>query len=369
MHSIGIRGAGVAGLYLAQSLLKKNRNLKVELFDTRPAQPNPKRTFCYFNHKLAKNPVAPSKEWKIIKFSDENFERSIVCEDSPYTMIKGDTFFNETTAELTLLGATFHWNCSDVKIKKNSLIVSEKIHEYDLVVDSAFCLNNANSLLWQSFGGITITTKEPSFNSDEALLMDVGLSTYESPVSFIYLLAFSPYSALVEHTTFSRKPLAYEFHKKECLSWMKKKGIEEWQEIDCEHGAIPMGLQKLQPTPPWPTIGTSGYAIRAGTGFGFQNILSQVEELTNNILDYNFLKGFELICKNPNPLWQRWGDELFLNALLRVPTLGSKLLVEPLSRANDRDIISFLGGRATFIEALRFMNCVPKKNMLKALLS
>jgi lycopene beta-cyclase len=369
MYSVGIRGAGVAGLILAKSLLNSRKDITVTLFDVRSETPHPKRTFCYFSNKYTKTPVIPECSWNTVKFSGQNFLRTISCEETPYTMIKGDTFFDVITKELKLLGAKFNWNCPSVQIDKKCLKIADQIYKFDLVVDSAFSPKLANSLLWQSFGGISVTTTEPIFNAQEALLMDFGQSIPGVPVSFIYVLPFSPSSALVEHTIFSRSPESFDFHHQHCIRWLHSRNIREWNEFDCEHGAIPMGLKGVTHNTPWPVIGTQGGAIRGGTGFGFQNILTQVEKLTDTLMNLDLSKNLSVPCDQPNPFWQRYADELFLKALCNRPELGENLLTGLISRSSSKNLISFLSGQASFLESLKVMNSVPKLSMIKALCS
>ena len=293
--------------------------------------------------------------WKKVRFSGQDFSRTISCEKTPYTMIRGDDFYNKITPELELLGVTFHWNNKDIKIEKNSITADGKKYNYDLVIDSSFCQSSASSILWQSFAGLFIETKEPVFNSSEAILMELKKSSSEAAVSFMYVLPFTSNSALIEHTTFSSTPQNFEYHKEECLCWMKANKITEWKVVDSEHAAIPMGLRALEPLKEWPVIGTSGQAIRAATGFGFQNILSQVENLTKKIVTYDFSTDVSLITINPSPFWQRWSDKLFLYSLSKRPQIGEELLAGPLRNANDQDVIAFLSGHASLAETLRFI--------------
>jgi lycopene beta-cyclase len=364
MPSIGIRGAGLAGFSLAAALKRLDSKSDVALFDRRPRLPHPARTFCFFDRCEDALPVAPAHRWGRVRFAGQGFERTIECNDTPYTMVQGDDFFAEMLPSLEAAGVRFFWEQSNVALGSGEVRVGDTAHRFDCIVDAAFDSSTAAATLWQSFGGRRITTTTPIFDPATATLMDLGVSSAESPISFMYVLPFSATEALIEHTTFSLSPRTETEHQEQVTAWLRSRGIMDWREIARERGAIPMGLPVCNNSL-WPSIGTAAGGVRAGTGYGFVGIQAQATQLSEAIVS----RGLRAAAwrYNPTPLPLRVGDALFLRALRRAPLYGADIMGALLRRARDRDLVAFLGGTSTLSESLRVMQCVPKRQMVAAL--
>lgn len=294
-------------------------------------------------------------------FRGRSFERRVAVPHCPYTMIRGDDFFENSLKELESSGVSFYWNCADVDIDTNAVHIGGDTLTFDCVIDASFQPSTASSTLWQSFAGAWITTTSPAFNPTEAVLMDLHESTEISPVSFLYLLPTSPTTALVEHTTFSPKPLPKEYHLERCSRWIERNAPGGVQCVDYEYGAIPMGL-RIPQTKSLYVTGSNAGTIRPSTGYAFLATQQCSQRLSEHLL---------LGKTPPNPAYAPWlavGDKLFLRALLNSPLHGEKLMESLLSRAPSRALIAFLSGDATFFQALSVWSSVPKLAMIKALL-
>jgi len=361
IKTIGIRGAGLAGISVACELLKANPQLSISLFDKRPRLPHPQRTFCFFGpeavHEL---PPLRSYSWKTVMFRGPTFERRIDVSASPYTMIRGHDFFEHTLEILELGGVSCRWGCERVEIKGNTLRVDGKDTTYDRVIDAAFDPAAAASMMWQSFAGVWVQTNTSSFDPTTATLMDLQESSTEAPVSFLYLLPTTPHTALIEHTTFSPTVLPKEYHTERCINWLNTNLAGRFELQDVERGAIPMGL-KLTTTSSELTLGTNAGAIRPATGYAFLASQAQARSVCDAVL-----KGRTYTAK-AHPGWLDAGDRVFLRALLKSPRSGGVLLGELLERAPSEALIAFLAGRASPLQALSVWFSAPKIVMLKAL--
>lgn len=363
VRSVGIRGAGLAGLALAQKLIERLPGAQITIFDTRSALPHPTRTFCFFSGGEDFG-VTPTRSWSAVRFRGSGFERSVDCSSKPYTLIRGVDYFSQTIDSLTSKGVIFRWSCPAVELYPHAIAVGGRLERFDVVVDAAFAPHSVTTGLWQSFAGVVIEAVSAAFTPGEATVMDLLPSTAESPVSFMYILPLSLTEALVEHTTFSFAPRPEEEHLAECQAWLLRRGIEVRREKDRERGAIPMGL-RIARRAPWPVVGTAAGAIRAGTGYGFVGIQRQVESLAAAIVARP--EAARRWSWNPTPPVLRMGDALFLRALRRAPLQGEALMNGLLRRADDRDIIAFLSGESGVGQSLRVMGGVPKGAMMKAL--
>ena len=366
--SVGIRGAGAAGLSLARALLHRIPSVEITVFDKRERLPHPKRTFCFFSDSRSSCDPPPSHLWKAVSFSGTDFCRTIDCSTTPYSLIEGDAFFSKLLVDLESQGVQFHWGCQQTEVRDHRILTNLAGHTFDFVIDAAFEPASRQATLWQSFAGIWVEAGHTVFNPDEAILMDLGESSYSSPISFIYLLPTSGTTALIEHTSFSRKPMSKEWHLAECRRWIASKGLSGISERNIENGAIPMGLIPEDGASKNLRVGSAGGAIRISTGFAFQAIQAQVDDIAMKIAGASDNKGSRQI-QQPSvfPAWMRLCDSLFIQALSRAPENGGMIMGQLLRRAPARELIAFLSGNASFFQALQVMITVPKATMLRAL--
>jgi len=364
IRTVGIRGAGLAGMSLAEELLRRDPTLKISLFDTRPRLPHPRRTFCFFRGEKEDRDLLISHEWRDVVFRGRSFERRIDVSSSPYSLVRGDEFFGHVLSGLESRGVSFRWCCRDVSVGKQSLQVDGDSLYFDRVVDAAFEPTRSRSILWQSFAGVWVTSRSPVFDPTTALLMDLQRSSRDAAVSFLYVLPTSPHTALVEHTTFSPRPLDPEYHMRICSEWMHRHAPGELAIGDSEHGAIPMGLHTEEIAGVL-SVGTCAGAVRPATGYGFRSIRDQANELSQWTLD---CPGPSVQPKKRRPWWLDFSDKLFLQALLGAPERGEVLLGSLLERAPSRALVQFLGGKVDLQAALSVWLAVPKLEIVRSLL-
>lgn len=361
VSSVGIRGAGLAGMSLAQAIRNLDPTIAISVFDIRDRLAHPSRTFCFFDSEQARGVIVPRHAWSRVAVRGPGFIREISVADTPYTMIRGNDYFEQTLTALEQAGVAFGWGCLSVEMESTtSLVVNGERKVFDVVVDAAFRVEDAQSVLWQSFAGEWITADQDIFDPGCAVLMDLGESSHESPVSFVYVLPTSTRMALVEHTTFSTRPLPREMHVASCDVWLEKNigcGISRGPR---EYGCIPMGL-KTSTTSEHLSIGSISGAVRPATGYAFQTIQQQAVALAERIVKRADRH------ERPFPSWLSFGDLLFLKALERSPHRGSALMGSLLTRAPSKDLIAFLSGRVTFGQAFRVWSSVSKMAMIRAL--
>lgn len=373
--SIGIRGAGAAGMCLAYSLVQKIPDCSIHLFDTRTSTPHPDRTFCFFDDgSIARFKLPVATQWNNVCFKGQNFSRTCSSSSAPYSLLHGETFFSNRLATLERSQTKFSWGQPVVQIAPTKISTIKATYNFDLTVDTAFNPHNVTPLLWQSFAGHWITTKTDQFDPDAATLMDLQESSEKAPISFLYVLPISSRAALIEHTCFSIEPLSHEWHLTQCEAWLKEKGIKDWEVERSEKGLIPMGFPAPKKTSGVITLGSNSGAIRASTGYAFLNILRQAEELAEsfkklvNSTSSPHHDVQALTIPSPAvPSWMEIADHMFLTALKRMPLSGGAIMSSLLSRAPEAPLLRFLQGQTTLFEALRVMSSVPKFSMLKAL--
>jgi lycopene beta-cyclase len=360
VRRVAIRGAGLTGLSVARELLREKPDLEVFLFDIRPRYPHPQRTFCFFDYGETELAPVVAHRWENARFEGSRFERRVELPTAPYTMITGDTFFDHILSELDVKGVRFRWECKRIELDNRTLHVDGESLTFDYVVDAAFDPSAASSTLWQSFAGIWISTESPVFDPTTALLMDIQESSQDAPASFMYVLPTSPREALVEHTTFSLRPMPESYHLSRCFEWLERRGVLSFETGKGESGAIPMGLRRGHHDF---AVGTNAGIVRPATGYAFLTALHSAKLVAKKIVSN------ESIATSLYPWWLGIGDHLFLRALRNSPGRGADLLSGMLEGAAVEDLIPFLAGKATFRQALSVWLAVPKIDMIRALVS
>jgi lycopene beta-cyclase len=369
MISIGIRGAGVAGLSFAQALLRYLPGVSISLFDIRGRTPHPTRTFCFFNDGTIPLPVRPDHQWESVTLSGPNFKRKLGCKETPYSLIRGDNIFSQALGELEQAGVNLSWGHTAIEIAERTLIVDSTPHRFDLVIDAAFDPNSSSARLWQSFAGVWVSSTDPLFDPRSAVLMDLDVIKSDSSVRFIYLLPTSPTTALIEHTVFARQPRPENEHLEALHEWVSRQGYTNFEVQEREYGRIPMGLTRISSSSDkLHRLGTISGAVRASTGYAFLNIQRQSHQLALELAS-KLRKGGSLPSAPPPPipLWMRSADRVFIEALARSPQYGQMIMSELLRTAPEPELIRFLAGSASPFQGLKVISCAPKMAMLKAL--
>ena len=360
IRSVGIRGAGLSGMTVARELLRINPKLSITLFDRRARLPNPQRTFCFFERGERQRFSGPSFAWQSVMFRGPSFERRVDVSASPYTMIRGDDFFDSLLGELESRGALFRWGCKEVVIDGDSIRADGENVTFDAIIDAAFEAREAESTMWQSFAGIWVTTERELFDPTTAILMDLQESSRAAPVSFLYILPTSKHTALIEHTTFSPAPLLKEYHLDRCFEWMKEHEGGSFHRGEIEHGSIPMGL-KVPSSADTIFVGSNAGMVRPATGYAFVATQDHAKQVAECILRQQAAPA------RVYPWWLTAADAVFLRALLHAPERGGRLMERLLSRSRADALVSFLSGNVSFGDALTVWMSVPKLAMIKSL--
>jgi lycopene beta-cyclase len=362
VRTVGIRGAGLSGLSLARELLAVRPDLSITILDVRPRLPHPQRTFCFFEGEGSPMTALPTHTWTKVVFRSPTFERHLDVSAKPYTMVRGDDFFDVVLRELEAAGVQFRWACPEVSIERNTISADGTALTFDLAIDAAFRSDTARSMMWQSFAGLWVTAERPTFDPHAAILMDLREGSPEAPVSFLYILPTSTKSALIEHTTFSPLPLAEEYHREHCVAWLLERVGERFEVEAREGGAIPMGLMTSGGQAQHIVVGSAAGTVRPATGYAFLATLRHTREVARQLLSGG------AVSVGIYPRWLEGGDRLFLRSLLSSPYCGGQLLEGILSRAPAKALVSFLSAEVSLKDALSVWLCAPKRIMLRGLL-
>ena len=365
---IGIIGAGLSGLTLANSLLSKKINNFI-LFEKNRAFKNDK-TYSFwsgpglFDIKKKLN-IRIKKEWSQIEVRVKGESYIIDLGDYRYACYESQLVLQELYKKVVTRG---------IKVERGSLIKHiKKINDnWEINLDRKKILlkNVADSRpnnkfedkypsLKQVFIGSEIISNEKIFNENTATLMDFFES--KKNVIFTYVLPFSKTRALVETTFFS-----HEINFKEVDALHKKtlKNFNIKEILRTEKAVLPMSPYfEERADNQYFKIGNFGGASRPASGYAFTRIAlwaNQIDiknQFTNNLINHkkNYLTN--------------WLDKIFLSVLRSNPKEAPKIFQIFFTKVPIASVIRFLSDQARLIDYLAIVLKLPKIIMLRGLLN
>jgi lycopene beta-cyclase len=217
----------------------------------------------------------------------------------------------------------------------------------------------------QHFVGWEIHAATGSFDPTTVILMDFRCDQSHG-IHFIYLLPFSSSSALVESTMFAqhREPdVFFESAIREYL--LVELGIDDFQIINTEAGAIPLG--RLPPNKKGTTgIGSNGGAIRPSSGYAFTFIQKQIAATIDLAKSAGNKHGSPLVVKRPHKTFDLWMDEVFVTVLRHWPSVATGLFLRMARALSGDEFALFLSGEANSKLRAKVVLSMPKWVFLKA---
>jgi len=347
-----IAGGGCAGLSLAyrlsQSALKDSRVL---IIDSDDKQQND-RTWCFWGTNNVPFHSVVSHSWPALSFIDDNDVYTDSLGDQAYHLIRGIDFYNFVLRAIEPL-PNFHFvkgtitRLSSDSVRGAVMLGDGKRFNSKWVFNS--CIRTPTHqgsnkhFLWQDFKGWWVRTKQPSFDTDRAVLMDFR-AAQKADTRFYYLLPLSETEALIEYTAFTRNRLgeeecntALEHYLKNVLS------ISQYDIMEEERAAIPMTDYSIpaQHSERVVNIGGVGGAIKPSTGYAFLNIQEQVEQIVAQLI-----RGEQPDAQLRKPARFAFYDSLLLH-ILQYRGKQGKLIFSQLFRRNSmRSILQFLAERS-----------------------
>jgi lycopene beta-cyclase len=261
-----------------------------------------------------------------------------------------------TAIDSEAASATVKWDGGSAK--------SNKIFSSILPVDTLYALSQSKldkPFLWQHFKGLLIQFDNNVFNPSEARLMDFNVNQKQA-TAFMYLLPLDASKALVEYTLFSKsisKPEEYDLELKTYLDTNYPNNT--YQVIHEEVGAIPMTTKPLAISKsPIYVIGTLGNAVKPSTGYAFQFIQEQVQQIVRQLE-----KGEE---PNTEVHYTRhqFYDAVLLFILHHNLMEGSEIFKRIFQKNNAATIFKFLSNTSTLWEDIQIMRSLPTKIFLPA---
>jgi lycopene beta-cyclase len=361
-----IAGAGCAGYSLLYHLLQDPllSQKKILVVDANFNKGND-RTWCFWEDQAGPFESIVCKKWSNIEVLKGTMQRLLPTVPFEYKMIQGIDFYHHISAFAKGFD-NVEWVASKIltidPINANSARVNwdggSAIADY---VFSSINGERIQSTLWQHFKGIVVEFDTPVFEESVARLMDFNVPQMDA-TAFMYLLPLTEKNALVEYTLFSPKILEAAEYDLVLNAYMKEhyKG-QAYTIVHSEQGAIPMTSKKFTKNHgAIVSIGTMGDAVKASTGYAFQFIQQQTQQIVHQ------LKSNQALNPAVHHTRHQFYDAVLLYILEHKKMAGDEIFARIFKKNDAATVFKFLSNTSNLMEDIRIMLSLPTNIFLPA---
>jgi len=357
-YDIIIIGAGLSGLTLALELSKKTAKSILILEKKRKFFFD--KNWCFWNQPYNPFTSKYDNQWENIAIKIDGKE--IVHNDFKikYLHIKSSTFYKKVSKELKQKKIEIKMNQNIEKIvntdDEHTVFSNKKQYKTKLIFDSRPDFYKENKgYLYQHFYGVEVIFKNALLDDKKVMLMD--FQNFQNGINFFYVLPFSKRKALFETTYFSTKVLKEKEYKNDIRNYLKANyPNKEYSHKFVEKGVIPMFLKNIEPSS-LVKIGTPANWVKISTGYSFQNSFINSKEIVNKLINKKELK----IKKN---IINDFLDRTFCFYIKNYSEDSKQFFKCFFYKNNIKNIVSFLVGKASFIQVIRIILTLPKVKLI-----
>lgn len=362
-------GAGCASLSLLTRLLKTGKfsDKKILLIDRAPKEANV-RTWCFWETGEGFFEEIVHHRWDQLDFFSDHWSGPLSAAPYRYKMIRGSDFYRFCFSLIS--------TCSNVEIvyaeignaaaHKEGVTLELGNSTYQLQADYVFSSlyrpGTARYPLLQHFKGWIIETAKPVFDPARATLMDFRVSQQHG-TTFSYVLPLTPQTALVEYTLFSKELLTDEEYDAGLRNYIRDFiKTEDYRVTEVEKGVIPMTDEVFSDYKDGIFyIGTAGGQTKASTGYTFQFIQHQAQEILDLLLAGQTPLGQQL-----PPRRFRFYDNTLLHILYNNTLPGDRIFSTLFRKNKASRVFRFLDNETGLTDELRILSSLPTWPFLKA---
>ena len=367
-----ISGAGAAGLSLLMRLMqhKAFSQKKILVADKAPKDQND-RTWCFWEIQPGIFEPVVHHKWQQLHFFSIQFSSLLNLSPYQYKMIRAIDFYNYVLEEAQKHpNIVFEYGNVDAvgnQGDKALVIINGTGYTADYVFNSIIFAQPAvpENKIWllQHFKGYVIETAQPVFNPAEATLMDFRVSQ-QYGTTFVYVLPLSANRALVEYTLFTSKLLDKKEYDDALHHYIGTYlNIHNYTVAEQEFGIIPMTNMKfLKRIGKVINIGTAGGQTKASSGFTFQFIQKQTQQLVFDLLQYGHPREHEPLMEKRFKFY----DTTLLNILHTNKLPGDKIFADLFQKNPTDRVLRFLDNESTFEDEINLMATLPQGIFIKA---
>jgi lycopene beta-cyclase len=153
----------------------------------------------------------------------------------------------------------------------------------------------------------------------------------------------------------------YDAELKEYIS--QYLGISNYKVIEEEFGVIPMTNERVNFGLDGWQIGTAGGQTKASTGYTFQFIQKQSQQITDCLIGEKNLNYLPRTAKR-----FRFYDNTFLHILYHNKLPGKKIFTQLFKKNKPQQVLKFLDNESSLAEELKIISTLPTWPFLKAAL-
>lgn len=367
-----ISGSGAAGLSLLMRLMqhKTFSNKKILVVDKAPKNQND-HTWCFWEIPAGLFEPIVHHQWRRVHFFSPQFSAPIDLSPYRYKMIRAIDFYNYVL-EQAQQHANISFEYGNIEAVGNegdkALVVLDgnrytASYVFNSVVFSQPAIPANKIYLLQHFKGYVIETNYAAFNPAEATLMDFRASQQHG-TTFAYVLPVSSTKALVEYTLFSPALLEQQAYDNSLRDYISTHlNIGEYNITEQEFGVIPMTNMKfLKRIGNVINIGTAGGQTKASSGYTFQFIQKQTQQIVYDLLQYGHPKQESSIAEKRFKFY----DTTLLNILHNKTLPGDRIFADMFQKNPIDRVLRFLDNESTLEDEINLMATLPKGVFMKA---
>jgi lycopene beta-cyclase len=347
----------------------KFNDKKILLVDKGPKTKND-RTWCFWEKQKGFFEEVVYRKWDSISFFSNDYSSALQIAPYQYKMIKGINFYEYCFAEITKHRniEIMYSEIGECKLQRDTPLFSFNGEELSLgkpvVFNSIYRpINKAGKTirLLQHFKGWIIETDKPIFNPDKATMMDFRVHQHHG-TAFVYVLPFSDTTALVEYTLFTKNLLQPEQYNEGLENYIDSfLGIKEYKVKEEEFGIIPMSNEKFSFEGNGWQIGTAGGQTKASSGYTFQFIQKQSDQIVLQLIQGLPLSKIQAASRRFN-----FYDNTLLYILYHKKLEGDKVFARLFKRNRHQLVLKFLDNETSLKEELKIILSLPTWPFLKA---
>jgi lycopene beta-cyclase len=323
------------------------------------------RTWCFWEDQAGPFESIVCKKWSNIEVLKGSMHRSLPTAPFEYKMIQGIDFYQHIS-DFSKGFDNVEWVASKILTIDSINAKSARVNWEGgaAIADYVFSSINGEriqSKLWQHFKGIVVEFDNTVFDDTVARLMDFNVPQMDA-TAFMYLLPLTDKKALVEYTLFSPSMLESAQYDLVLNTYLEEhyKGLA-YQIQHTEMGAIPMTSKKLTSNVgAVVSIGTMGDAVKASTGYAFQFIQQQTQQIVHQ------LKLNQALNPAVHHTRHQFYDAVLLHILEHQKMAGDEIFARIFKKNSASTVFKFLSNTSTLLDDFKIMSSLPTPIFLPA---
>ena len=369
-----IAGAGCAGLSLLyRILMERSISTKKILVVDRERKTTNDRTWCFWEKAEDLFQPIVCHEWSKLNFNADTYCDTFDIYPYKYKMIRAKQFYEYVyaLAQKHENVEFVYENIVDIYSNNNNMAELETTKNY---YQAQYIFNSTkliaptfefgkNALLMH-FKGWFIKTENNAFDPQTARLMDFAVDQ-QNATAFMYVMPLSSHEALVEYTLIGQSALKADSYKQALHQYITQQlGISAYSISHEEKGCIPMN-KKTYPSSSQPNIiniGTAGNCLKASSGYAFQFIQAQ----TQNLVQQLALNQVPKAKKGFGHARFRIYDKTFIRVMQGNKMSGQQLMGEIFKHNSPANVMAFLANESEFADEYLIMKSLPAAIFLPA---